>query len=164
MRTAIAATAKVTNLSALIDQLAKLTIGEPSYSLLQRPDEITDWTSGPPAAAEIEKYTYGRLFGKKGEIRWQKTAKGYSLLWLSEGNLPDGFKALGTVEWKMSESHDVFLLGGGETKPWRDTRIPRKLNYPINWCKFPKVRTIQYRERNSQTIRFTRYVCFVQGG
>lgn len=163
MGKAIVATSHVSNLSALMKRLANITIGEPSYYLLQRPNEITDWTSGALAAAEVEKYTHGRLFGKKGEIRWQKTAKGYSLLWLSEGDLPDGFKPLGTGEWKMNESQDVFLLGGGETKPWRDARIPRKLNYPIGWCKFPKIKAMQYKERNSQTIRFTRYVCFVQG-
>lgn len=157
MGKAIVANSHVSNLSIL----ANITIGEPSYYLLQRPNEITDWTSGHPAAAEIEKYTYGRLFGKNGEIRWQKTAKGYALLWLSEDELPDGFVSLGENEWEMVEPQNVFLLGGGERKPWRDTRIPRELNYPVDWCKFPKIKAIQYKERESQTIRFTRYVCFL---
>jgi len=160
MRTAIVATAKVADLPALRGQLAKLTIGEPSYYLLQAPGKITDWRKGQPEAAEIEKYTRGRLFGKKAEIRWQKTAAGYALLWLSEGEPPEGFVSFG--KWEMSESQNVFLLGGGEMEPWRDTRIPRKLNYPMDWCKFPKVKIIQYRDFISQTICFTRYTDFVK--
>ena len=160
MGTAIVATAQVPDPSALIGKLKNLQIGELSYYLLQRPDAITDWKKGHPDAAEIEKYTHGRLFGKKGEIRWQKTARDYSLLWLSEGGLPEGFKLLG--QWDMTKSQDVFLLGGGDTRPWRDTRIPRELNYPIEWCKFPRVRIIQYKELNSQTIRFTRYTDFTK--
>ena len=160
MGTAIVATAQVPDPSALISKLKNLQIGELSYHLLQRPDVITDWKKGHPDAAEIEKHTHGRLFGKKGEIRWQKIAKGYSLLWLSEGDLPEGFKLLG--QWEMTKSQEVFLLGGGDTRPWRDTRIPRKLNYPIEWCEFPRVRVIQYKELNSQTIRFTRYADFTK--
>ncbi len=160
MGTAIVATAQVPDPLALISKLKNLQIGELSYYLLQRPDAITDWKKGHPDAAEIEKHTRGRLFGKKGEIRWQKIAKGYSLLWLSEGDLPEGFKLLG--QWDMTKSQDVFLLGGGDTRPWRDTRIPRELNYPIEWCKFPRVRVIQYKELNSQTTRFTRYTDFTK--
>ena len=159
MGIAIVATAHVPNQSALIDQLTNLQFGEASYYLLQRSNSITDWKKGHPDVAEIEKHTHGRLFGKKGEIRWQKTAKGYSLLWLSEGDLPEGFASLG--EWETSAPQDVFLLGGGDTPPWRNTRIPRQLNYPIDWCQSPSVRIIQYKELNSQTIRFTRYTEFV---
>ena len=160
MGTAIVATGQVPDPSALIGKLKNLQIGGLSYYLLHRPDAITDWKKGYPDAAEIEKYTHGRLFGKKGEIRWQKIVKGYSLLWLSEGDLPEGFKLLG--QWEMAKSQDVFLLGGGDTRPWRDTRIPRELNYPIEWCKFPRVSVIQYKELRSQTIRFTRYTDFVK--
>ena len=160
MGTAIVATAQVPDPSALISKLKNLQIGELSYYLLQRPDAISDWEKGHPDIAEIEKYTHGRLFGKKGEIRWQKIAKGYSVLWLSEGDLPEGFKLLG--QWDMTKSQDVFLLGGGDTRPWRDTRIPRELNYPIEWCESPRVRVIQYKELNSQTIRFTRYTDFTK--
>ena len=162
METAIVATAKVAGLLAFSDQLTKLAIGKPSYYLLQRADAITDWKEGEPEALEIAEYSHGRLFGKSGEIRWQRTASGYSLLWLSEGEIPNEFKSLG--EWEMTKSQGVFLLGGGETHPWRDTRIPRDLAsaYPIEWCKSPKVRVIQYRELNSQTIRFTRYTDFTK--
>ena len=161
MGTAIVATAKANNLTELKNQLAKLTIGEPSYYLCQHPAEITDWKKGPIDTAEIEKYTNGRWFGNNGEIRWNKRVKGYTLLWLSAGDVPEEFDALG--EWEMSASQNLFLLGGGQTKPWRDTRIPRQLDYPIDWCKSPKIQAIQYKERDSQTIQFTRYVCFVQG-
>ena len=160
MGTAIVATSQVPDPPALIGKLKNLQIGELSYYLLHRPDAITDWKKGHPDAAEIEKHTHGRLFGEKGEIRWQKAAKGYSLLWLSEGALPEGFKLLG--QWEMTKSQDVFLLGGGDSHPWRDTRIPRELNYPIEWCKFPRVSVIQYKELNSQTIRFTRYTDFIK--
>ncbi len=160
MGKAIVATARVSDVSALNELLTSIQFNELSYYLLQRPNRITDWKKGIPNAAKIEKYTHGRLFDKKREIRWQKTADGYVLLWLSEGFLPEGFTGQG--KWETSAPQKVFLLGGGETKPWRDTRIPRELDYPMDWCKFPKVRIIQYRDLKSQAIRFTRYTEFVE--
>lgn len=164
MGKAIVATHCVRDASALIEQLPNLQFGDSTYYLLQRTDDITDWTSGVPDAAEVEAYTRGRLFGKNGEIRWEKTAVGYSLLWLSErdeeGDLPASFTALGG-EWEANAPQNVFLLGGGDTSEWRDTRIPRKLDYPIDACQYPGVKVIQYKERDSQTIRFTRYTEFV---
>lgn len=163
MGTAIVATATVSDLPALKDQLANLPVGDTSYYLLQCPIKITDWEKGPinVAEAEIEKYVQGRLFGKEGEIRWKKTAEGYSLLWLSTGEPPESFKPLDEIEWEMTKPQNVFLLGGGDTKPWRDTRIPRELDYPIAWCKYPKVKIIQYRDSISQIVRFARYTEFV---
>ena len=100
---------------------------------------------GHPDTAKIEKYTHGRLFGSHGELRWQKANGGYALLWLSEGELPDGFTKRG--DWTTSKPKSIHLLGGGETEPWRDTRIPRKLKYPfVEWCQYPKVSIIQYRD------------------
>ena len=159
METAIVATACVSDTSTLTDQLKNLQFGEPSYYLLQRSDVITDWAIGTPDAVVIEEYTRGRLFGCNGEIRWQKTMEGYSLLWLSEEHLPDGFTALG--KWEASAPQKLFLLGGGDTPPWRDTRIPRELNYPMEWCESPQVQVIQYRDLYSQTIQFTRYIAFI---
>ena len=158
MGKAIVATHCVPDASALRDQLSNLQFGDPFYYLLQRPDCITDWKDGHPDTAEIASYIYGRAFGKNGEVRWQKTVRGYALLWLSEGDLPEGFTQLG--EWKTTAPQKVFLIGGGETKPWRDTRIPRKLKYPMEWCKSPSVKVIHYKELTSQTIRFTRYTEF----
>ena len=123
-------------------------------------DKITDWKKGTPDAKEIEEYTWGRIFDKNGELRWRKQSIGYALLWLSEGDLPAEFTTLG--EWATSEPQAVSLLGGGETKPWRDTRIPRKLKYPMKWCQSPKINIIQYKESISHTIRFTRYMAFVR--
>ena len=167
MGTAIVATTKVANLLALMDQLTnRQLVGEPSYYLLQRSDAITDWKKGIPDAANIERHTHGRLFGINGEVRWEKTAAdGYALLWLSESDegddLPEPFTALGG-EWETSVPQDVSLLGGGETLPWRDTRIPRELKYPIEWCESPQVRVIHYKDVRSQTIRFTRYTDFIE--
>ena len=159
MEKAIVATAHVPDVSTLAARIDTLTFGERTYYLLQRPDCISDWRVGCPDAAEIEKYTRGRLFGENGELRWQKTATGYALLWLSEGELPAGFAPLGT--WEMTHSSDLLLLGGGKTEPWQDTRIPRKLTYPMAWSQSPKVRVLQYRDCDSQTIRFTRYTGFI---
>ena len=161
METAIVATAKVNTLLALKDQLVNLSVGDVSYYLLQCPGKITDWEKGPIDAAEIEKYTQGRLFGKAGEIRWKKTSIGYSLLWLSIGKPPEGFKPLDEIEWEMTKPQNVFLLGGGDTDSWRDTRIPRELKYPMKRCPSPQVRIIQYKDLHSQTIRFTRYTEFI---
>ena len=160
MGKAIVATRCIPDASALIDLLANLQFGEKSYYLLQRSDKIIDWQKGIPDTAKIEKYTCGRVFGSKGELRWQKTNSSYALLWLSEGELPDGFNKMG--DWAASKPQSVHLLGGGETEPWRDTRIPRELDYPMAWCKYPCVKIIQYKERNSQSIRFTRYTKFEQ--
>ena len=159
MGKAIVATAQMSDVSELTLQIENLQFGDSSYYLLQRPDDITNWKKGTPDTAEIEAYTHGRLFDKNGEFRWQKQSIGYALLWLSEGDLPVGFSKLG--EWETSEPQEVSLLGGGETEPWRDTRIPRKLKYPMKWCQSPKIRIIQYKESISQTIRFTRYTTFV---
>lgn len=160
MGKAIVATRKVSDIAALTDLLTSLQFGETSYYLLQRPNKIIDWKKGVPDTAKIGKYIHGRLFDKKREIRWQKTTEGYTLLWLSEESLPEGFTEQG--KWETTAPQKVFLLGGGETKPWRDTRIPRELNYPIDdWCKFPKIRIIQYRDLKSQIIRFTRYTEFI---
>ena len=161
MGKAIVATTQVSNVSGLNDQLTNLQFGEPTYYLLQRPNKITDWKEGTPEPANIEKYAHGRLFGRHGELRWQKQPNGYALLWLSEGDLPNGFESFDS-KWEMCESQNIYLLGGGETKPWRDTRIPRKLDYPMDWCPYPKIRIIQYRDLKSQSIRFTRYTGFVE--
>ena len=161
MGTAIVATTKVADVLALAVQLTNRQLfGEPSYYQLQRPNCITNWKNGVPDATEIEAYTRGRLFGKDGEIRWKATTDGYALLWLSEGTLPEGFTEQG--KWETNAPQKVFLLGGGETKPWRDTRIPRELDYPMEWCESPQVRVIQYKDLHSQTIRFTRYTEFVK--
>lgn len=160
MDKAIVAKTQVSDVSALNELLTSLPFGDPKYHLLQRPDEITDWTKETPSTETIEQFTHGRLFGNQGELRWQKTNGGYALLWLSEGELPDGFTKMG--DWTTSKPQNIHLLGGGETKPWRDTRIPRKLKYPMKWCKYPCVKVIQYKEQKSQTIRFTRYTEFVQ--
>lgn len=160
MGKAIVATAKVFDVSGLTLRIENLQFSDPSYYLLQCPDKIANWKKGIPDTAEIEVYTHGRLFDKNGEFRWQKAKGGYALLWLSEGDLPDGFESF-DGKWEICESRDIYLLGGGETKPWRDTRIPRKLDYPLGWCQYPYVSVILYKESNSQTIRFTRYTAFV---
>ena len=160
MKTAIVATAQVPDISALTDLLTNLQFGKLSYYLLQRSDAITNWKEGTPDAAKIQEYAHGKVFGSNGEIRWRKTAYGYSLLWLSEGDSPEGFTRL-EGEWETSAPQNVFLFGGGDTTQWRDTRIPRELDYPIDPCQFPSVKVIQYKELNSQTIRFTRYTGFV---
>ena len=160
MGKAIVATRCVPDASALTDQLASLQFGELSYYLLQRPNKITDWKKGTPDTAKIKKYTHGRLFGSNGELRWEKNKEGYALLWLSEGEPPEEFTAIGECE--TSKSQDIYLLGGGYSPELRDTRIPRKLKYPIEKGQYPCVKVIQYKERNSQAIRFTRYTEFVQ--
>ena len=159
MEKAIVATARVSDVSALTDLLTSLQFGELSYYLLQRPNKITNWKKGAPDTAKIRKYTHGRLFGSQGELRWQKTNGGYAVLWLSEGEIPDGFTKMG--KWTTSKPQSIYLLGGGDSPELRDTRIPRKLKYPIEKCQYPCVKVIQYKERNSQTIRFMRYTEFV---
>lgn len=156
----IVATSQVSDVSELNEQLTGLPFGDPKYYLLQKPDDITNWTQGTPDTTTIEQFTHGRLFGSQGELRWQKNIGGYALLWLSEvEEVPNGFTQLG--DWTTTEPQNGHLLGGGETEPWRDTRIPRELDYPMDWCKHPCVKVIQYKERNSQTIRFTRYIEFI---
>ena len=160
MGTAIVATAPVSDVSALIGKITNLQFGEPYYYLLQRSSDMTDWKKGYPDAVEISRYAKGRLFGRDGEVRWKKTTSGYLLLWLSEGDLPKEFTKVG--KWQASAPQKVFLLGGGDTDQWQDTRISRKLNYPMKQCESPQVRVIPYKDLDSQTIRFTRYTEFVK--
>ena len=108
--------------------------------------------TGTPDAERIEEYKHGRIFDQNGELRWHKQPDGYALLYLSEGDLPEGFTAFG--EWETSEPQEASLLGGGDTKPWRDTRIPRKLKYPMKWCQFPKIKIIQYKEKHFSDYPF----------
>ena len=159
MSKAIVATRKISGIVALTDLLTSLQFGETSYYLLQRPNKITNWKKGVPDTANIEKYTHGRVFGSKGELRWQKNKESYALLWLSEGEPPAEFIAIG--EYETGKSQDIYLLGGGDSLELRDTRIPRKLKYPIEKGQYPCVKVIQYKESNSQTIRFTRYTEFI---
>ena len=159
MEKAIVATAQVSDSSALKEKIEKLQFGEPSYYLLQCPHRIADWQTGMPDSVEIDIYIQGRIFGTDGELRWQKTEGSYTLIWLSEGELPDGFAALG--DWETGKPQDIYLLGGGDSPEWRDTRIPRKLVYPIEKSQYPCVKAIQYKESNSHTIRFTRYIEFI---
>lgn len=160
MGKAIVATAQVSDVSALNNQITNLQFGDPKYFLLQKSNEITDWREGTPGTTAIAEFSHGRLFGNEAELRWQKTNTGYTLLWLSEDTLPEGFTEQG--QWETTHRKNIHLLGGGETEPWRDTRIPRKLEYPMDWCKSPCVKVIQYKEQNSQAIRFTRFTAFVQ--
>lgn len=159
MDKAIVAKTQVSDVSALNELLTSLPFGDPKYHLLQRPDEITDWTKETPSTEVIEQFTHGRLFGNQGELRWQKTNNGYALLWLSEGKLPEGFIEQG--DWVTCKSQNIYLLGGGDDPEPRDTRIPRKLRYPIQQSKFLCIKAIQYKESKSETIRFTRYTEFV---
>ena len=155
----IVAKSQVIDVPALNDLLASLPFGDPKYYLLQRPDDITDWTEGTPDTETIEKFTHGRLFGNKGELRWQKTNGDYVLLWLSEGELPNGFTKMGN--WTTSKPQNIYLLGGGDDPEPKDTRIPRKLRYPIQQSKFLCIKAIKYKESKTETIRFTRYTEFV---
>ncbi len=159
MENAVVATARLSDVSELVKQIESLQFGNPSYYLLQRSDDITDWKKGIPDTAAIKTHTHGRLFGKDGEIRWQKKSNDYTLLWLSAGDLPEGFTKQG--EWETSESQEIYLLGGGNSPEWQDTRIPRQLVYPEKKGQYPCVKVIQYKESNSQTIRFTRYTEFI---
>ena len=155
MSKGIVATRQISDVSELISQIETLQSDEPTYYLLQRSDDITHWKKGIPDIAEIQTYTQGRLFGNKGEIRWKKTTDGYTLLWLTDNEIPDGFRSCG--EWEMCKPQDIMLIGGGKTADWQSTRLPRELIYPIEQGQNPMVTAVQYKERHSQIIRFTRY-------
>ena len=159
MGNGIVAKLQVSDVSALNQLLISLPFGDQKYYLLHRPDDIINWTKGTPGTEVIEQFTHGRLFGNKGELRWQKANGGYTLLWFSEGELPDGFTKMG--DWTTTKPQNIYLLGGGDDPEPRDTRIPRKLRYPIQQSKFLCIKAIQYKESTSETIRFTRYTEFV---
>ena len=148
----------------LHDLLQTLPVGKPSYYLLQRPDRIEDWKSERPGIDELEAFSAGRLFGQSGEVRWKSIINGYTLLWLSEAELPKGFDSLGN--WLAGELQEVYLQGAPDkyhANQWRDTRLPKILRYPIAEKKVPKIQVIPYRDLETQAVHFTRFCRFVEG-
>lgn len=142
--------------------LEQLPVGDTPYYLLHRPDRITDWESGRPDRNQLQHFASGRLFGEKGEVRWEQTQAGYALLWLWEdAHLPEGFSPLG--DWEECLPQKQHLRGGGQEKRWRETRIPRELNYPMGYCNRPQVQVISYKDTATQAVRFTRFCRFVAG-
>jgi hypothetical protein len=150
----------VPDLETLHNRLSNLPVGELSYYLLSCPDKIINWQKGCPNVDTLRSFSAGRRFGETGEVRWKHHGAGYSLLWLSEGELPEGFHSLGN--WATSEKQKIYLHGSWDATHdrWQETRIPRTLNYPLSGRNFPQVEVISYRDVLTQAVRFTRFCRF----
>jgi hypothetical protein len=134
------------------------------YVILERLEEIRfmqmkKWTVG-------DFWPRGRAFGPELEVRWQEVKLGmYDLLVLSEKdeNLKDGWEQeTHEVRTTDAENHPLKIYLWGTHKKdrdkdvWIETRIPRKLEYPLDSPKdFAYLEVAEY----SQTgiVRFTRF-------
>lgn len=126
-----------------------------AYSILRRPDDITDPQPTPVQPSFQDKeWDEGQVFDKEREIRWRQRADGkFTLTCLTENRdlLPDGFHPTAESWQSVEPSKDAaFLL-------WdrNETRIPRTLDH--RWGK-----SIVYREFRQQPSGVTRLLRLVE--
>lgn len=107
---------------------------ESTYVLLERTEHIEFTTKADAASKGVfaQHWSSGRLFNTTWELQFERTADGFLLRLLTEGDLPEG--------WHQAEpcqiGEEASLLLFGERKRdddpgWREARIPRWLEYPV---------------------------------
>lgn len=104
-----------------------------TYALLQRVEHIEFVTKGQAIAAGLfaQRWPSGHLFNATWELNWEKQGSVFLVRLLSEERLPpgwqhEGFATAGEVRF--------FLFGERkryEDAGWREARIPRWLDYPV---------------------------------
>ncbi|MDW8365289.1 MAG: hypothetical protein RMK49_05555 [Abditibacteriales bacterium] len=78
-----------------------------------------------------QHWTSGRLFNADWELQWEKRGDVFHLRLLTEGDLPDGWRA---TEFEAGKAISVLLFGERKRegdRGWREARIPRWLEYPV---------------------------------
>jgi hypothetical protein len=104
------------------------------YMLLERPEDIKFTTRERAVEEKLleQQWQAGHFFSAIAELQFQRTASDFVVWLLIENPLPAG--------WQQSEEFEaggeVSLLLWGERKRvgepgWRETRIPRWLDYPV---------------------------------
>jgi hypothetical protein len=104
-----------------------------TYVLLERVEHIEFVTKADATAKGLfgQNWASGRLFNATWELHWEKHTNSFLLRLLTEGPLPEGW------EWEEFETQaESRLLLFGERKResdpgWREARIPRWLEYPV---------------------------------
>ena len=108
---------------------------------------------------DFDKIVSGRIFGKDAELRFRRISDTiFRTVVISERELSN----LEGVETKDLESSckSYYLWGEqlDEKKTWFEARIPRLLHYPLdNPKELVKLKTVEYKNRESGFIEFTRF-------
>jgi len=147
---------------------------------------VSDWreiyfVKFDPNHPVIPRSDRGRAFGKESELRWRRNEDedGFICRWVSDNlkaQLPDAWKSLDQefeskcvsyLLWGEPLFGDSGWMTEDDNFIWYQTRIPRKLKYPIdsnlsgNWKdsndKTPLVLKVREYEQNGQ-IMFERFV------
>ena len=151
-----------------------------AYYLLQQSNKIDEIRRGLPDLDQLQKFAEGRAFDVNLELRWkridsrmlhpspQACGEGpgvrWNLLVLSDTNAVKKFSPLEVdVEWEVQNGKDCYLSGRWNQKlgKWIAPHLKRELEYPtfgkpdMDKIK-PMVETVNYREKNTKTIRFVR--------
>ncbi len=106
----------------------------PEKAKLARKEDVPDWN-------DPDTWPAGRLFGERGEYRWQRGDgnKIHAVLILDEGALPDYFN--GQTDIKKDNEDSALILWGGWVGPESNPdggplfyagEIPEAQTYPIH--------------------------------
>ncbi|HXH13085.1 MAG TPA: hypothetical protein VNP04_25350 [Alphaproteobacteria bacterium] len=106
---------------------------ETSYVLLERTEHIEFVTKAQACAKELfaQHWSAGRVFNDAWELQFAQHGSGYLLCLLTEGELPAGWAS---QEFETGPESSLLLFGERrrDTDPgWREARIPRWLEYPV---------------------------------
>ncbi|MBM3238309.1 hypothetical protein FJZ31_18615 [Candidatus Poribacteria bacterium] len=134
------------------------------YYLLQQSNKIDEIRHGLPNLDQLQKFAEGRAFDVNIELRWKRVEEWWNLLVLSDAKAVKNFSPLEVdVEWDVQNGKDCYLAGRWNQKlgKWIAPHLKRELEYPtfgkpdMDKIK-PMVETVNYREKNTKTIRFVR--------
>jgi hypothetical protein len=136
------------------------------YYLLQQSNKIDEIRSGLPELNQLQQFAEGRAFDMNMELRWKRIHPGvrWNLFVLSDTKAVKNFIPLEVdVDWEVQNGKDCYLSGMWNQKlgKWIAPGLKRELEYPTlgrpNMDKIaPMVETVNYREKNTKTIRFVR--------
>lgn len=149
----------------------------PLMACIARFADVADWRN-------IDLWPAGRVFGKAGEYRWQRTSSGtiHAVLLLDDEPLPDDFTHCQPQQLKQQGRDSALILWGTWVKPQKDSpenphdnalfyanEIPRTQAYPIDLEgaveeeQTPRLIVRRYCATNSEMGEFIRCVGFALG-
>jgi len=124
----------------------------------------------------LDEWSEGQVFNDKAELRWRRKAGKFAVLLLTEEKQEGGvfrpvkgapFTVAFPTREEKRDSHGLLLWGTRSDKAgkcWRETRIPRSLNYsdfPVADSKAPP--RLSYKlYREGETVRWVRLVNLVE--
>lgn len=123
-----------------------------TYYLMQRPENIC-LREGIPE----DLWQKGQLFNADYELRWEKRDNQIDALLLTEIEFPLSIESA-QIRWEWQTTPTLIVLWGTwneRMECWIETRIPRRLEYPVSQAKHVKLEAVHY-SRNGITY-FTRF-------